>query len=110
FGTLPAEVATPLSMVLTELVQNAVEHAYPDGRTGRIEVAAVRDRDGLGVEVRVAGTGLPDGFDLATSPRLGLQIVRALVTGDLHGTLALRPRETGGTSALLSVPLATPAL
>ena len=110
FGTLPAEVATPLSMVLTELVQNAVEHAYPDGRTGLIEVAAVRDRDGLSVEVRDAGTGLPDGFDLATSPRLGLQIVRALVSGDLRGTLALRPRATGGTSALLSVPLAAPAL
>ncbi len=29
FGELAAEVATPLAMVLTELVQNAVEHGFP---------------------------------------------------------------------------------
>ena len=35
FGTVSSEAATPLAMVLTELVQNALEHAFPDGRTGR---------------------------------------------------------------------------
>ena len=43
FGELPAEVATALAMVLTELVQNAVEHAYPDGR-GRPHRGARRAR------------------------------------------------------------------
>ena len=28
FGVLPSEAATPLAMVLTELLQNAVEHGY----------------------------------------------------------------------------------
>ena len=105
FGVLPAEIATPLSMVLTELVQNAVEHAYPDGRTGRIDVGVERGADGLRVEVLDAGTGLPPGFVLAASPRLGLQIVRALVDGELRGTLTLMPREGGGTRVLLLVPL-----
>ena len=38
-GRLPASVATPLAVVLTELLQNAVEHAFVDGRPGTISVA-----------------------------------------------------------------------
>jgi two-component sensor histidine kinase len=105
FGVLPAEVATPLSMVLTELVQNAVEHAYPDGREGLIEVAVDRDGEGLQVEVVDDGAGLPADFDLRTSTRLGLQIVRTLVSGELGGELVLEQRTPRGTRALLSVPL-----
>jgi two-component sensor histidine kinase len=108
FGILPAEIATPLSMVLTELVQNAVEHAYPDGRAGVIDVGVDRTEDEILVEVVDDGAGLPDGFDLATSTRLGLQIVRTLVAGELRGTLALEPRTPRGTRALLSVPLPSP--
>src|SRR4051794_40941165 len=92
FGVLPAEVATPLSMTLTELVQNAVEHAYPDGRAGEIDVLVSRGPDRLDVDVVDDGAGLPEGFDLQGSTRLGLQIVRTLVAGELGGTVALEPR------------------
>ncbi|MCW2600587.1 MAG: putative signal transduction histidine kinase [Frankiales bacterium] len=105
FGVLPAEVATPLSMVLTELVQNAIEHAYPDGQEGLIEVSVDRNDDELVVEVVDDGAGLPEGFVLAASTRLGLQIVRTLVAGDLGGELSLEPRPGTGTRALLRVPL-----
>jgi two-component sensor histidine kinase len=107
FGVLPAEVATPLSMVLTELVQNAVEHAYPDGREGRIEVGVERSAEELVIEVVDDGAGLPEGFELAASTRLGLQIVRTLVAGELGGELSLEQRAPRGTRARLSVPLAT---
>ena len=104
FGELPAEVATALAMVLTELVQNAVEHGYPAPAGGEIEVRADREAAGLLVEVRDDGAGLPAGFDLDASTALGLRIVRTLVEGELRGTLALRPREGGGTLARLRVP------
>jgi two-component system, sensor histidine kinase PdtaS len=103
FGVLEAEVATPLAMVLTELVQNAVEHAFA-GRAGVVEVRPVRYADRLEVAVRDDGRGLPEGFDLAASPRLGLQIVRTLVDGELRGTLELVAQEVG-TEARLVVPL-----
>src|SRR5204862_2336843 len=96
FGSVPAEVATPLSVVLTELVQNAIEH----GRgAGRLEVSAAREEGELRVEVADDGSGLPPGFDLAASDRLGLQIVRTLVEGELGGRLALERRAGGGTLA-----------
>ena len=104
FGELPAEVATAMAMVLTELVQNAVEHGYPAPARGAIEVLASRERGGLLVEVRDDGAGLPAGFSLDSSTALGLSIVRTLVEGELRGSLALRPRDGGGTRAQVQVP------
>jgi two-component sensor histidine kinase len=106
FGRLPAEVATALSMVLTELVQNAVEHAYGEGDEGEISVIAQVAENALHVEVIDDGAGLPAGFDLSASPRLGLRIVRTLVDAELRGTLSLRHGAGGtGTRAVLDVPL-----
>ncbi|MEX2291697.1 MAG: histidine kinase N-terminal domain-containing protein [Mycobacteriales bacterium] len=105
FGDLPAEVATALSMVLTELVQNAVEHAYPEPGEGLIVVAAAREPGALVVQVRDEGAGLPAGFDLSGSARLGLRIVRTLVEGELRGSLVVEPGTPQGTCAVLRVPL-----
>ena len=105
-GRLPAEVATGLAMVLTELVQNAVEHGFPDAQRGRVEVAFDRAADGLQVTVTDDGRGLPPGFSLERSTRLGLQIVRTLVEGELRGTLQVEPAGSAGTRARLALPLA----
>jgi two-component sensor histidine kinase len=108
FGALPAGVATPLAMVLTELVQNAVEHGLGE-QGGRVEVHAERESMGEGgaltVTVADDGTGLPEGFSVERSTRLGLQIVSTLVEGELSGTLALRTRTAGGTEAAVTIPL-----
>jgi two-component sensor histidine kinase len=105
FGVLPAEIATPLVMVLNELLQNALEHAFGPGTAGEIVVSAHHYRRQLHVTVADNGRGLPDGFDVDTSESLGLQIVRTLVTGELRGSLELRSRVDGGTEAVLVVPL-----
>jgi two-component sensor histidine kinase len=101
FGTLTAEVATPLAMILTELVQNAVEHA---GATV-IEVRVERGDAQLSLVVQDDGTGLPADFDLDRSTRLGLQIVRTLVESELQGTLTVRTAAGGGTAASVLLPL-----
>jgi two-component system, sensor histidine kinase PdtaS len=107
FGVLPAEVATPLAMAITELLQNALEHGYTDvERAGLVELVAERSDQVLRVEVRDDGRGLPPGFDPGASDRLGLQIVRTLVETELGGTLVLGPRDGGGTVAAVDVALA----
>ena len=103
FGQLPTDLATPLSMVLTELLQNALEHGLR-GRSGVVEVSATRHRHELEIVVADDGEGLPIGFSLSASPRLGLQIVRTLVEGDLHGRLEVQARPGGGTLATLRIP------
>ena len=63
FGLLPNETATALAMVLTELLQNAVEHGYPeDSETdGSIVVEPERIAGRLRVTVDDDGVGLPTG-------------------------------------------------
>jgi two-component system, sensor histidine kinase PdtaS len=109
FGTIPAEVATPLAMVLTELLQNAAEHGYAgrsDGATGgRIVMTVRRGPDRLRVVVDDDGVGLPAGFDVRDSVSLGLSIVRTLVESELAGRLEIAPGEVRGTRVVVDVPL-----
>ncbi|WP_375476679.1 sensor histidine kinase [uncultured Jatrophihabitans sp.] len=107
FGEIPAELATTLVLVLTELVQNAVEHAFPDDRSGAVVVEATRDRGLLTVTIRDDGVGLPAEFDASRSDRLGLQIVNTLVSAELDGTVHWRRDDgvggAGGTAAIVSM-------
>ncbi|RCW45356.1 two-component sensor histidine kinase [Halopolyspora algeriensis] len=105
FGVVAAELATPLVMVLTELVQNALEHAFPEGKGGEIVVQAERSARWLDVVISDDGRGLPEDFSLERAERLGLQIVRTLVESELRGSLSLRGRAQRGTEAVLRVPL-----
>jgi two-component sensor histidine kinase len=108
-GDLPAEVATPLAVVLTELLQNAVEHGFPDRgaggvREGSVTVRLVREGDEAVVDVRDNGVGLPPDFSAERSTGLGLSIVRTLVTSELAGSITMK--TDGGTWVHLRVPIA----
>ncbi|MBR7829858.1 histidine kinase N-terminal domain-containing protein [Actinospica sp. MGRD01-02] len=97
FGVLGATVATPLAMVLTELLQNAFEHGLDGGAGTLLEVTAQRVGGRLTITVVDDGRGLPMGFDPHTAGNLGLQIVRTLVQGELGGEFDMRQRDGGGT-------------
>jgi two-component sensor histidine kinase len=99
-------VATPLALVLTELLQNALQHGFPVAakEQGLLEVIAVREAERLVVTVADNGVGLPEGFDLDSATSLGLQIVRTLVVSELGGRLRIVPRPGGGTEAVVDLP------
>jgi two-component sensor histidine kinase len=105
FGELAAEPATALVLVLTELAQNAIEHAFPEDRGGTVTVRAERQRGTLTVAVTDDGVGLPPEFLATNADRLGLQIVHTLVSAELGGTVDFRRGEMGGTTVAISVPL-----
>ena len=121
-GRIPARVATPLSVVLTELLQNAVDHGFPEGSGGgEVVVSLDNDEKQLRIDVIDDGRGLEEGFELDSATGLGLSIVRTLVTTELNGHISMRPataddlRSAGleprrggdhGTVVELVVPLA----
>jgi two-component sensor histidine kinase len=112
FGLLPAAVATPLALVLTELLQNALQHGLtrPSGTPlrGNLEVTARRLDGHLTVTVADNGVGLPEDFDLDSAASLGLQIVRTLVVAELGGRLEIAPQSGGGTRVVVEVPVELP--
>ncbi len=131
-GDIAAEVATPLAVAIAELLQNAMEHAFPEpcygassqswasgpgsaappepgGRQAisrtdaRVDLVLREQPDGLGVVVRDNGCGLPEGFDIDRTRSLGLSIVRDLVRSQLGGTIKME--TDGGTVVRLQIPV-----
>ena len=97
------EEAVPLALLVVELVTNALKHAFPDGRPGKIEVTLARE-GGQGVlTIRDNGTGLPDAK--VRTRTSGLRLVDRLVA-QLHATLEVR--STGGTEFRLTFPVGAP--
>ncbi len=120
FGILGAELATPLVMVLAEVVQNALQHAFvpaataagqsadsgstddpfggqpaggpQDAAGGQVGITVQRSAKQLDIVVTDDGVGLPDGFSMETASGLGLQIVRTLVAAELLGTIEMGSR------------------
>ncbi len=115
-GKLPSPAATSLAVVLTELLQNVVDHAYPSGTLAAGEDAHVgielRQSAGtLHVSVVADAVNNPADFDPEQSTSLGLSIVRGLVA-ELDGTIDFGPagtqRSAGGrpgSRVSLSVPV-----
>nr|WP_292022284.1 sensor histidine kinase [Maritimibacter sp. UBA3975] len=94
---LPAKTAENAARVLMEAVTNCLEHAFPDGAGGRIDVS-VELVDGHRLCLRIAddGVGLTD----APGDGQGTGIIAALAA-EMGGEAVWTPRDGGG--ALLSV-------
>jgi two-component system, sensor histidine kinase PdtaS len=119
-GEVAADVATPLAVVLAELLQNAVEHAFPfvhpdasapaadsDEAVGHVDLVLANDQERLTLLVRDDGCGLPVGFDIDRTTSLGLSIVRDLVTSQLGGTISMESDR--GTTVRIEVPVCKPS-
>jgi two-component sensor histidine kinase len=100
FGSLEPRIATPLALVITELIHNALEHGLAEeGLALGIHVSSSASE--LSVTISDDGVGFPEGFDIATSANLGLQIVRTLTENELRGTLSLITDEKETRAVLL---------
>lgn len=79
----PVEVDTSamvsLGLIATELVGNALRHAFPDERRGTIRVVFGLDGEGkIRLSVRDDGIGLPTGVNVESSPGFGLRMIGIL--------------------------------
>jgi two-component sensor histidine kinase len=119
-ATLGLDTLVPCTLIVHELVSNALKHAFSDGRTGTVAIglhpAASRERQRPESErpeseaaaskpryfelvVRDNGKGLPAEVELRNAPTLGLQLVSALAD-QLEGVLEVS--RDGGTRVALT--------
>ena len=99
---LTAQQATTCALVINELIQNAVEHAFGEVSRGTIRVCLSEKDDIVQIIIIDDGQGLPDGFAVDRAESLGLQIVRTLIQDDLKGEFQLLNGE--GTKAVIRFP------
>lgn len=101
---LPSEKATSIALILNELLQNAIEHAFAGRTNGKL---TVRFNDsGSCYELLIAdnGVGLPPDFSWQQSSSLGLKIIKTMAEADLKGSFALLPLADGGVQASVIIP------
>jgi len=96
-GLLPSEVTTTLAVVVTELLQNALDHGFRSTseklEDGKVDVLLSKNEESVMVEVSDNGVGLPDGFDIEKNVGLGLTIVKTFIQQELEGSLKVISNE-----------------
>jgi PAS domain S-box-containing protein len=94
--------AVAVGLIVNELVSNALKHAFPDGRAGRVKVRLERQEDGMCcLTVADNGVGLPAELEVEQASTMGLQLLRML-TDQLHGSVAIT--HEGGTTFTIAFP------
>ena len=100
---VPIRIATPIGLMLTEFVTNAVKYGHPQDMEGEIAVTLKRTPGGAALEVRDNGPGLPEGFSESPASSSGLKLVRGLAA-QIGGNLDLAS-DASGTRCVVSFPL-----
>jgi PAS domain S-box-containing protein len=92
--TLEINQAVPCGLIVSELVSNALKHAFPDAQKGEVMIdLEVGPAENVVLRVTDNGIGLPDGLKIDQLASVGLTLVDTL-TRQLGGTLDVR-RENG---------------
>lgn len=76
--TLDIDQAIPCSQIVSELVSNALKHAFPVDRKGRIDIRMYTEDDRIALCIEDNGVGMPTGKDWQSTGSIGLQVVSAL--------------------------------
>ena len=95
--------AIPCALVLTELISNALKHAFTEGQEGEITILLRRSaEDTILAKVSDNGVGMPDDVDVHKASTLGLKLVGNLVQKQLKGRVQVRVE--GGTEVAVRFP------
>ncbi len=96
--------AIPCGLILNELISNALKHAFPGGRQGKLQIL-LRETENKEIEiiVRDNGLGLPDDVNIHAPRSLGLDLVSGLVKNQLDGQIEVRRDK--GTEFRITFPL-----
>ena len=100
---LPLDLAIPCGMMINELVSNALEHAFPAGRSGSVRIAFRSQAADYELTVTDDGVGLSEGRLAAHAGSLGLKVVQAL-TRQIRGRLDVQPPPGAGFTIHFSAP------
>lgn len=93
--------AVSIALIINELVQNSLKHAFPEDIEGEIVVSFYSTKDFLELHIFDNGVGMGE-----PKTSLGLEIVYNLVLNDLNGEFRYVP-EVQGTHAVVTFPISS---
>jgi len=99
-----ADVSVSLGLIVTELVINALKHAFPEDRSGKIKVDYHSQGPNWTLSIIDNGVGMPTG-GASARPGLGTSIVQAL-SAQLHGVIKVGGADPGTAVSIAHTHLA----
>lgn len=101
---LPSDKATSLALVVNELVQNGLKHAFRSKEHGIIEITINSRKQMVFIIVSDDGSGMTEQSSDQPSSSLGLQLVRILVEEELEGVVSIFS-SIRGTKVSITFPI-----
>ena len=98
-STVDAEVSVSIGLIVTELVINALKHAFPQGRKGLVTVDYQSRSESWDLTISDDGVGMPKNPG-AADPGLGTAIVKALAS-QLGASIAVKDLAPGTRVSVL---------
>jgi len=100
---LGVDLALPLALITNELVNNALRHAFPERRGGKVTITGLEDGNGwIILTVSDNGQGLNEGIKPAESDTVGFTLVNLLL-GQVGGSSSYTS-SSNGTTFTIRVP------
>jgi len=100
---LPLDILIPCGLIINELINNSLKHAFRDALEPGILISLKREDDKVVLVVGDTGSGLPEDKDLKRSKSLGLKIVNQLIR-QIEGHLEIDRSKGTGFKISLSLP------
>jgi PAS domain S-box-containing protein len=97
--------ASPLGLVINELLSNSLKYAFPDDREGEIKVGMKKQDQELQLTVKDNGVGISKDLDWKKASSLGLKLVRTLVENQLDGSIDME--SNNGTKFTINFKIET---
>jgi len=86
--------ATPLGLVLNELISNVFKHSFPDNRKGKLKISMEQEESGdINIQLTDNGVGFSPGFNPEKTESMGLQTAYSLVNYQLNGSLSYKVKD-----------------
>ncbi|MES2135304.1 MAG: histidine kinase dimerization/phosphoacceptor domain -containing protein [Patescibacteria group bacterium] len=103
-GSVSSDTAVSFGLITTELVINAIKHAFTNGRPGKIVVTYSSDTSGWTLSIQDNGVGQLDEEATANRPGLGTSIIGALANS-LQASIKKESLPTGTKVSLVHASL-----
>ncbi len=101
--TINADLASPMGLIINELITNSIKYAFPETTDNQITISyRLTGKKTIKLEVGDNGIGMPTGFDWKKTDTLGLSLVNTLVQDQLDGSITFQSKK--GTTCTIMIP------
>lgn len=99
---IPISIASPLSLIIHEIISNSLKHAFPQGTAGSVHVQLIKKPPGFHLILGDDGVGFSESVPFEKNSSMGLKLIAGL-SHQIHAGLSVSKKD--GTEYTLVIPL-----